>query len=73
MRRGLGFLFVGLGVFLIALAPLLRFYAYPALAKAPLDQDSQTVSVAPGRDLPQHRRARAGRGGDADRDPPGEG
>ena len=47
MRRGIGFLLVGLGVFLLALAPLLRFYAYPALAKAPLDQDSQTVSIAP--------------------------
>jgi hypothetical protein len=47
MRRGIGYLLVGLGVFLLALAPLLRFYAYPALAKAPLDQDSQTVSVAP--------------------------
>jgi hypothetical protein len=47
MRRGLGLLLVGLGVFLLVLAPLLRFYAYPALAKAPLDQDSQTVSVAP--------------------------
>jgi hypothetical protein len=47
MRRGLGLLLFGLGVFLLVLAPLLRFYAYPALAKAPLDQDSQTVSVAP--------------------------
>jgi hypothetical protein len=48
MRRGLSVLIVGVGVFLAVLAPLLRFYAYPNLAKAPLDQDSQTVSVAEG-------------------------
>jgi hypothetical protein len=47
MRRPLGLVLVAVGVALLALAPLLRFYAYPALAKAPLDQDSQTVSVAP--------------------------
>lgn len=47
MRRGVGMVLVGLGVFLLVLGVLLRFYAYPALAKAPLDQDSETVSVAP--------------------------
>ena len=46
MRRPAGYLLLGLGVFLIGLAPLLRFYVYPTLVKAPLDQDSQTVSVA---------------------------
>lgn len=46
MRRPLGIALLGVGVFLVVLAPLLRFYAYPSLAKAPLDQDSQTVSVA---------------------------
>ena len=48
MRRGVGITLVGLGVFLLVLAGLLRFYMYPSLAKAPLDQNSQTVSVAPG-------------------------
>jgi hypothetical protein len=47
MRRPLGLVLLTLGVALLALAPLLRFYIYPSLAKAPLDQDSQTVSVAP--------------------------
>jgi len=47
MRRPLGLVLLALGVTLLALAPLLRFYIYPNLAKAPLDQDSQTVSVAP--------------------------
>jgi hypothetical protein len=46
MRRPLGLVLVAVGVALLTLAPLLRFYAYPALAKAPLDQDSETVSVA---------------------------
>ena len=48
MRRPLGLVLVAVGVALLVLGPLLRFYAYPSLAKAPLDQDSQTVSVAPG-------------------------
>lgn len=48
MRRGLGTALVAVGVFLLVAGVLLRLYAYPALAKAPLDQDSQTVSVAPG-------------------------
>ena len=47
MRRGLGITLLGLGVFLLVMGGLLRFYVYPSLAKAPLDQDSQTVSVAP--------------------------
>ena len=46
MRRVIGLVLLGLGVFLLVLAPLLRFYMLPALAKAPLDQDSETVSVA---------------------------
>ena len=48
MRKIAGVVLLGVGVFLLVLAPVLRFYTYPALAKAPLDQDSQTVSVAPG-------------------------
>lgn len=46
MRRVIGFVLLGLGVFALALGLLLRFYAYPRLAKAPLDVD--TVSVATG-------------------------
>lgn len=47
MRRVVTYGLIGLGCFLLALAPLLRFYVYPNVAKAPLDQDSETVSVAP--------------------------
>ncbi len=47
MRRPVGLVLLALGVAFLVLAPLLRFYAYPALAKAPLDQDSQTTSIAP--------------------------
>lgn len=46
MRRIVGFVLLGLGVFAVALGLLLRFYAYPQLAKAPLDNES--VSVAQG-------------------------
>lgn len=46
MRRIVGFVLLGLGVFAVVLGLLLRFYAYPRLAKAPLDP--QTVSVASG-------------------------
>ncbi|HEV2781641.1 MAG TPA: DUF3068 domain-containing protein [Actinophytocola sp.] len=46
MRRILGFVLLGLGVFAVALGLLLRLYAYPRLAKAPLDP--KTVSVATG-------------------------
>jgi hypothetical protein len=46
MRRTVGLVLVTVGVALLVLAPLLRFYALPNLAKAPLDQNSETVSVA---------------------------
>jgi Porin PorA len=46
MRRTVGLVLLALGVAFLVLAPLLRFYALPNLAKAPLDQKSQTVSVA---------------------------
>ncbi|WP_051794150.1 DUF3068 domain-containing protein [Kibdelosporangium aridum] len=46
MRRALSLTLIGLGVFCIAGGLLLRFYAYPALAKIP--QDPNTVSVAQG-------------------------
>lgn len=48
MRRTVGIVLCGVGGFLIVLALLLRFYAYPALAKAPLDQYTTTVSLGPG-------------------------
>ena len=41
MRRGLGLLFVGLGVFLLVLAPIVRFAVAPRLVKAPLDIHAQ--------------------------------
>jgi hypothetical protein len=46
LRRIVGFVLLGLGVFAVALGLLLRFYAYPQLAKAPLDNES--ISVAQG-------------------------
>lgn len=57
MGKKLGAVLVALGVFLIVLGALARFYAYPKLAVVPLDQysssakgaeDPPSVSVAPG-------------------------
>lgn len=48
MRRVVGFVLLGLGVFAVALGLLLRFYAYPQLAKAPLDTDSLSVAEGDG-------------------------
>lgn len=42
MRRFAGPVLVGLGAFLLVAAVLLRFYAYPQLAIAPIDRDSVT-------------------------------
>jgi hypothetical protein len=42
LRRLLGPILIGLGVFLVAAAGLIRFYAYPTLAVAPIDQNSVT-------------------------------
>ena len=42
MRRLIGPVLVGLGVFLIVAAALVRFYAYPALAKVPHGYNSVT-------------------------------
>src|SRR4051794_35685375 len=39
---------VGFGVFMVVLAPMARWYAYPKLAKAPQSQDSITTLVGPG-------------------------
>lgn len=42
MRRFIPPVMVGLGVFLLLAAALIKFYAYPKLAVAPIDQDSVT-------------------------------
>ncbi len=42
MRRTLGIILTGLGAFLVVAGLLVRFYAYPTLAVAPIDQDSVT-------------------------------
>lgn len=47
MRRTIGLVLVGVGMFLLVLAPLARFYAYPSLAVAPYDQNTLTVLNGP--------------------------
>jgi hypothetical protein len=42
MRRVLGLVLLGLGAFLLIAAVMVRFYAYPNLAVAPIDQNSIT-------------------------------
>ena len=51
MRRFLGPVLVGLGVFLVIGGLLLRFYAYPRLAVAPIDQNSVTKLEATGANI----------------------
>jgi len=46
MKRGLGIVLVGIGTFLVVLAALLRFYAVPALAKAPLVPGETTGGIS---------------------------
>lgn len=46
MRRVLGYVLLGVGAFLLVLAPLLRWYALPTLLKTPIDQFAE--SFAPG-------------------------
>ncbi|RAS69706.1 hypothetical protein C8D87_1015 [Lentzea atacamensis] len=48
MRRVLTFVLLGLGVFGIATGLLLRFYAYPALAKIPHSPDTTAVAQGSG-------------------------
>ncbi|RZS44774.1 DUF3068 family protein [Herbihabitans rhizosphaerae] len=48
MRRTVGFILLGLGVFGVALGLLLLLYAYPGLAKIPLDQQSTSKAEAKG-------------------------
>jgi hypothetical protein len=46
MRRFLGPVLIGLGAFLLVAAVLLKFYAYPQVAVAPIDQNSTTYLEA---------------------------
>lgn len=46
MRRLVGPILVGIGAFLVVTGLLARFYAYPALAVAPMDQNSVTLLEA---------------------------
>lgn len=48
MRRAVGLVLVGLGIFLLVMAPVLKWYVYPSLAKLPLDQNSGSVAVGVG-------------------------
>lgn len=48
MRRVVGFVLLGLGVFAVALGLLLRFYAYPQLAKVPLSTESTSIAEGDG-------------------------
>lgn len=45
MRRIVGFVLLGLGAFLLTMSLLLKVYAYPTLAVAPIDQKSTSISV----------------------------
>lgn len=47
MGKKTGIALVGLGAFLIVLAPLLRFYAHDRLAVVPLDQSTTSISEGP--------------------------
>jgi Porin PorA len=47
MRRKVGLVLLALGVFLIVIAPLARYYAYPKLAVAPIDEDTVSTLVGP--------------------------
>ena len=48
MKRVVGFALIGLGAFLLVVAGMLRFYAVPALAKAPLSpgEDNGGINVS---------------------------
>lgn len=49
--RIIGRVLLGVGVFLIVLAPFMRYYAYPRLALAPQDQTLKIVSFGPNANL----------------------
>lgn len=48
MRRAFGLVLIGLGTFLLVLAPALKYYAVPRLAVAPLDLDPTVPSTSEG-------------------------
>lgn len=48
MRRWIGLVLIGLGVALLVLAPMVKFYAVPQLAVAPLDLDPADPSLNSG-------------------------
>ena len=48
MRRGIGLVLIALGVALLVLAPMVKFYAVPKLAVAPMDLDPKDPSVNEG-------------------------
>ena len=48
MKRVIGPVVLGLGVFLVVCAALVRFYAVPSLVRIPLDQNVTSVSEATG-------------------------
>ena len=48
MRRGIGLVLIALGVALLVLAPMVKFYAVPKLAVAPLDLDPASPSLNSG-------------------------
>jgi hypothetical protein len=48
MRKIIGLVMLGLGMFMLVASPLLHYYAYPKLAKVPLDQSSKIVSQGQG-------------------------
>lgn len=47
MQRIIGYVLIGLGAFLLVLAPMSRFVIYPGVAKAPIDVYSQGTSLGP--------------------------
>jgi hypothetical protein len=51
MRRTLGFIAVALGAFLIAAAPLVKWYLAPRATRIPLDQYSVSTSVSDGQSV----------------------
>ena len=46
MKRWIGIVLIGIGVFLVVLAPLLRFYVVPSVAKAPLAPGQTTGGIS---------------------------
>lgn len=48
MRRGIGLVLIALGVALLVLAPMVKFYAVPKLAVAPMDLDPKKPSLNAG-------------------------